>query len=49
MGTVLRTGAAGAATGEIMVSIGPEGAGRGFRYCSGAASNFFAQPAQQKK
>jgi hypothetical protein len=49
MGTVFRTAAPGAAAGEIMVSIGPEAAGRGFRYCSGAASNFFAHPAQQKK
>src|SRR5437899_10026478 len=46
MGTVFRTGAE---AGEIPVNIGPDGAGRGFRYCSGAASNFRAHPAQQKK
>jgi hypothetical protein len=49
MGTGFWIGAAGTAAGEIIVSVDPEGAGRGFRYCSGAASNFSAQPAQQKK
>jgi hypothetical protein len=49
MGTVVRTGAAGAPAGEIIVSIVLAGSGRGLRYCSGAASNFFAHPAQQKK
>jgi hypothetical protein len=29
--------------------VAPEGVARGSRYCSGAASNFFAHPAQQKK
>jgi hypothetical protein len=49
MGTVFRAGAAGAAAGEIAIGIAPDGIGCGFRYCSGAASNFFAHPAQQKK
>jgi hypothetical protein len=49
MGIVFLMGAAGAAAGEIIVGIGPGAIGRGFTYCSGAASNFFAHPAQQKK
>jgi hypothetical protein len=35
--------------GETMVKLGPAGAGRGCKYFSGAASNFVAHPAQQKK
>jgi hypothetical protein len=47
----IETGLAPDAAGEIVISTGPAEWGvvaRGFRYSSGDASNFLAQPAQQK-